>query len=309
MRTTITKWLLLGALAALVGVPAPALADEASTPQATAGTPAAEVTALSPAEFKQDTRGVFLHGTYVLELWGKGLPVHVGVQWAGVRTFDGRRHLFTFDAAAALTAVYGGNSSERFYLLGGNLRGLGEFGLRTTADDLAFYVGGTLLLNGTAAASLTKPLDQLNPLEGIAGVYGVGALRVNGGLSWLQGDKALLVTVFIGESLRHPGSAVNGPLYTDLGARAQFDVARSFTAALEGSWGTTFGRADAATGFTNAGSRYEVTLQLRKHLGPVWVGIDGQLHGTANTATSTAATYVTATPTFVSAGATFGVSL
>lgn len=291
MRTTITKCLLLGAFMA-----APVLADEPATS--------------ATAEFAQDTRGAFLHGTYVLERWGKGIPLQLGAQWAGIRSFDGRKHLFTFDAAAALVAVYGGNSAERFYLLGGNVRGLGEFGLRLSpAQDFSFYVGGTLLLNGSAVASLTKPLDQFNPLDGIAGLYGVGALRVNGGLSLLQGDQALLVTVFIGESLRHPGSALTGPLYTDFGLRAQFDVVKSFTASVEGSWGTTFGRADAVTGFTNSGTRYELTLQVRKTFGPVWAAIDGQLHGTANSSTSSTVNYLTSTPTFVSAGATFGVSL
>ncbi len=291
MAKQLIKWSVLGALLASIT----ALAEE---PGVTA------------AEFKQDTRGVFLHGSYVLETWGKGIPLQLGVQWAGIRSFDGRKHLFTFDAAAALTAVYGGNSSERFYLLGGNLRGLGEFGLRLSpSQDFSFYVGGTLLVNGSAAGSLTKPLTQLNPLDGIAGVFGVGALRANGGISLLQGEHALLVTAFIGESLRHPGSALTGPLYTDLGLRAQFDIVKSFTAALEGSWGTTFGRADAVTGFTNNGTRYEVTASVRKLLGRVWIGIDAQLHGTANSSTSSTANYVTATPTFVSAGATFGVSL
>lgn len=291
MRTTFLKSLLLGALVA-----APALADEPASPEV--------------IEFAQNTRGAFLHGTYVVETWGKGIPLQLGVQWAGIRTFNARKHLFTFDAAGAITAVYGGNSSERFYLLGGNLRGLGEFGVRLLpVKDLSFYLGGTLSLNGSAAASLTKAVDQLNPLDGIAGVFGVGALRGNAGISLLHDDKALLLTVFVGESLRRPGSALTGPLYTDLGLRAQFDIVKSFTAALEGSWGTTFGRVDPVTGFTNNGTRYELTAYIRKLFGPIWIGIDGQLHGTANSAMSKAANYVTATPTFVSVGATFGVSL
>ncbi len=266
-------------------------------------------------EFVQDTRGAFLHGTYQLDTWGKGIPLQLGVQWAGIRTYADRKHLFTFDAAGNLFAAYGGNSNERFYLLGGQLRGLGEFGLRLMSErNLSFYLGATGLFSGSAVSSLGTPLDQYNrmsSLDGIAGLYGVAALRLNAGVSVLHENHALLVTVFAGESARRPGSPASGALYTDFGIRAQFDIVRSFTATLEGSWGTTFGRLEPVFGVTNSATRYELTASVRKMIGPIWLALDGQLHGAGNTATYTAGSnvYVTATPTFASVGLTFGVSL
>ena len=264
-------------------------------------------------EFAQDTRGIFLHGSYVLDTFGKAIPIQLGVQWAGIRSFSERRYLFTFDAAAGFSGAFGGNSSERFFLVGGTLRGLGELGMRLMPQsDHSLYVGATALFNGSALSVLGLPPDQYNQknsLDGIGGLNGVAAVRLNAGLSGLREHHAFLGTVFVGGSLRKPGSAVAGPLYFDVGARAQFDIVKSFTATLEGSWGTTFGHPDPVFGATNTGTRYELVVTVRKMLGPIWVALDGQLHGTSNTATSAPNVYVTATPTFVSAGLALGVSL
>jgi hypothetical protein len=266
-------------------------------------------------EFTQDTRGAFLHGTYVLDTFGKALPLQLDGQWAGIRSFSERKYLFTFDAAAGFSGAFLGNSSERFWLVGGNARALGELGLRLTPQNgHSLYVGASALLNGSAISVLGLPPDQYNQknsLDGIGGLNGIGALRLNAGLSGLEERHALLVTAFVGGSLRKPGSPASGPLYLDVGLRAQFDVVKSFTATLEGSWGTTFGHPDSLLGITNTGTRYEVVVMVRKMIGPIWLALDAQLHGTANSTTSTSVSnvYLTATPTFVSAGLALGVSL
>ena len=264
-------------------------------------------------EFTQDTRGAFLHGSYVLDTFGKAIPLQLDGQWAGIRSFSERKYLFTFDAAAGFSGAFGGNSSERFFLVGGNLRGLGELGMRLMPQSAnSLYAGATALFNGSAVSVLGLPPDQYNQknsLDGIGGLNGVAALRLNAGLSGLGETRALLVTAFVGGSARKPGSPASGPLYLDVGLRGQFDIIKSFTATLEASWGTTFGTVDPTFGVTNSGTRYEMLVSVRKMLGPIWLALDGQLHGTANTATLTSNVYVTATPTFISAGLALGVSL
>lgn len=288
--------------------PTLALADEPAV------TAAAEPAAPAPTstEFRQDFRGLFLHGTYLEDTWGRGIPLQLGAQWAGIRSFDGKRVLFTFDAGANLFGAFGGNSSERFFLVGGQARGQGELGVRfSPASAVSLYGGGTLALSGSAVPVLGLPLDQYdtkNSLAGIAGLYGDAGLRANGGVSLLSGDTALLATVYVAEVLRAPGSPQSGPLFTDLGVRAQFDLVDSFTAAAEASWGTTFGRVDAL-GVNNTGTHWQVTALVKKRLGPIWIAIDGQLHGTTNTAVASGNTYVTSTPTWISAGAALGVVL
>jgi hypothetical protein len=314
--------MLLSALAsASAWAEEPAAAPPAAEPT-TATAPASEpvaVTAVAPSEpaasteYVQDTRGVALWLSYVVDTWGKAIPALIDFQWAGVRSYQARRLLFTFDAAGGFSTGYGGNSNPKFFLYGANLGGRGELGWRMAPErDTSFYLGGTAVLRGSAVGVTTaspSQYDQINSVDGIAGLNGVAALRVNPGVSLLHGSMSLLVTAFAEESLRDPGSSASGPLFTSFGARAQFDVVRSWTATLEGAWGTTFGRTDAL-GTTNSGSRFEVTASVRKILGPVWLALDGQIHGTSNSATTSAkTTYVTSTPTYASVGLTFGVSL
>ncbi|MFO0600923.1 MAG: hypothetical protein U0228_36775 [Myxococcaceae bacterium] len=297
------------ALSLLTLLPALAAAEEPAA-TATTAAPPAEAAPAPSAEYAQDFRGIFLHGTYVSDDWGRAIPLQLGVQWQGVRSFSDRAYLFTFDGAANFFAAYGGNSSERFYLLGGQLRVLGEVGKRfAPASGLSPYVGGTLDFDGNGVGALGWPLDGTkNSLAGIAGLYGRAGLRVNGGLSLLSGDAAFLVTAFVAEVLRAPGSAQSGPLFTDLGVRAQFDLVKSFSAALELTWGTTFGRVDAL-GVTNTGTYWQVTALAKKRLGPIWIALDGKVHGSTNTAVTKPNTYVTATPSWISAGAALGVNL
>jgi hypothetical protein len=302
-------------LLVLAGVLAPAPAPAPAG--ATVTEPAADMAVASAptpvAEYAQQTRGLALFFSYVTDTFGKAIPLLVDFQWAGVRSYQGRKLLFTFDAAGGFTTGYGGNSNPKFWLLGANLGGRGELGRRFSPErDASFYLGGTLVLRGSAVAVTTAApghYDAINSVDGLAGFNGIGALRVNPGLSLLHGSTSLLVTAFVEESLRDPGSSASGPLYTSFGGRAQLDVERRWTATLEGAWGTAFGRVDAL-GTTNSGTRFEVTASVRKVLGPVWLALEGQIHGTSNTATATGQpTWVTATPAFLSAGLTFGVSL
>jgi hypothetical protein len=255
----------------------------AEPPASAVSTPVVADAPAPSVEYTQDFRGLFLHGTYVSDDWGRGIPLQLGGQWAGLRSFGDRSVLLTFDAAANAFAAYGGNSSERFYLLGGQLRGLGQLGKRfSPGSAFSLYAGGTLDLDGSAVSALGWPLDGTkNSLAGVAGLYGHAGLRANGGVSLLSGDTSLLVTVFVAEALRAPGSARAGPLFTEVGGRAQLDLVKSFTAALEGSWGTTFGRVDA-TGTTNTGTAWRVTALVKKRLGPVWVALDGGVHGSTD---------------------------
>jgi hypothetical protein len=294
---------------ALAPAPAPAgaIVNEPAAVVAPAPAP------IAVAEYAQQTRGLALFASYVLDTFGKAIPLLIDFQWAGVRSYQGREVLFTFDAAGGFTTGYGGNSNPKFFLVGANLGGRGELGRRFAPErDASFYLGGTLVLRGSLVAVTTAApghYDEINSVDGLAGFNGTAALRVNPGVSLLHGPLGLLVTAFAEESLRDPGSSASGPLYTSFGGRAQLDVERRWTATLEGAWGTAFGRVDDL-GTTNSGTRFEVTASVRKMLGPVWLALEGQLHGTTNTASAAGQnTYVTATPTFASVGLTFGVSL
>lgn len=289
----------------------PALALAQAEPQLTQS-PSAEVSDAAPAEFRQDFRGAFLHGTYVVDIWGKAIPIQLGFEWAGIRSFRNRSLLFTFDGAANVFAAYGGNSDDRFILLGGQARLVGELGARLTpTQDNSFYLGGTVALDGNAVSILGVPVDQYNlknSLSGIAGLYGSAGLRVNAGLSHLHSNHALLVEAFVAEVLVAPGSSASGPLFTDFGARGQLDLVKNLTAVLEVSWGTTFARVDQA-GVRNTGTHWLVTAMVKKQLGPVWLALDGQVRGTTNTAVVKPLTFVTSTPTVASLGLQLGVNL
>ncbi len=187
-------------------LPAFAAATPSDVEPSVTAAAAADAPPVATVEYRQDFRGVFLHGTYVLDTWGKGIPLQLGAQWAGIRTFGERSWLLTFDGAANLFAAYGGNSSGRFYLLGGQARVLGEWGRRfSSASDTSLYAGGTVALDGNAVPVLGVSPDQYNlknDLSGIAGLYGSAGLRLNAGLSHLRGDRALLVTAFVAELVR-----------------------------------------------------------------------------------------------------------
>ncbi len=83
---------------------------------------------------------------------------------------------------------------------------------------------------------------------------------------------------------------------------------KNLTAAVEASWGTTWARTDAA-GVSNTATHWQVTALVKKRLGPVWLALDGQVHGTTNTAVVKPNTFVTSTPSFASLGLALGVNL
>ncbi len=280
-----------------------------------------------PWEMKE-TRGVVLHGTYVVDTFGKAIPVLIDFQWAGIRTFSDDKYLVVFDAAAGATAGYGGNSYPTFLFFGGHLRGQVDGGLRLKPSNaVSPYVGLSALLDASAVAITTAPInqyDRVNPVDGLAGLNQASALRANVGLSnlWrseLNGTpkQALLVTLFAEEALRRPGRAPSAMFFTDVGVHAQLDLLSGpfegapLTASLDALWGTAFTRTDTTFQETHLPTHFKVTASVRKHFGRVWLAIDGLIHADGDTVTSltTKNTYVTSTPVWASAGLSFGVSL
>jgi len=265
-------------------------------------------------DFAYELRGVFLHATFVVDTFGKAIPVLIDAQWSGVKS-DARKYLLLWDCAGGFTGGYGGNTDSKFFFFGANLGASGELGRRLMPQaPVSPYLGARAIFEGSAVAMTGVALDAydtVNSVAGLGGFNGALALRVNFGASALSRTHSLVAGLFLQESVREPGSFASGPLFSELGARGQLDLEHDLNAAIELTYGTTFAAYDSVFEVTNEARRFAATASLRKMLGRYWLSLDGKITGTSNTAIyrRSPIVYRTSVPTVGSLGLAFGVSL
>jgi len=266
------------------------------------------------SDFADELRGAFLHATFVVDTFGKAIPVLIDAQWSGVES-DARKHLLLWDCTGGFTGGYGGNTDSKFFFFGANIGASGELGRRLTPQaPVSPYLGARAIFDGSAVAMTGVALgayDTVNSVAGLGGFNGAFALRVNFGASALGEAHSLVTSLFLQESVRRPGSPASGPLFSELGVRGQLDLEHDLNAAIELTYGTTFAAYDSVFEVTNQASRFAATAFLRKMLGRYWLTLDGKITGTSNTAIyrRSPIVYRTSVPTVASLGLAFGVSL
>src|SRR5262249_12550161 len=149
------------------------------------------------------------------------------------------------------------------------------------ARDWSGYVGvgGTFRFSAVALPSVSADkYTTINDPHGIAGVHGVAAARVSGGVSKLGTRHSVLFTVFLQEALRAPETLDRADAFTEVGLRAQLDLVGSLEAVVEWSYGTTGEQTDSVFGGTSSGTYVEAWASVSKFLGQRWwLALQGQI--------------------------------
>ena len=279
----------------------------ATPPAATAETP--------KPEFKSTARGLVIGAGFALGNYGEAIPGSVMYETKGIQSIDGRKYLLQWDAAGGATGGYAGNEHPGFYFAGAKLNLSGELGYRAMpTSNWSPYVSVGGQVAGTAVAVIGLPPDgyyAANSTSGLSGVRGVAATRFSLGSSYLDPKHSLLLTAFVQEALRSPGSAASGAAYTEVGLHAQFDVTQSWSIMLEALYGKTGQQTDPVFNAINQGTHMEAVASVRKMFGKWWVGLDGKLSEDTNKTiySNIPNTYNTATPTYPSIGLSLGVPI
>ena len=143
----------------------------------------------------------------------------------------------------------------------------------------SFYTG---VGAGGDFALMTRPgtnivqLRTLNDMDGVGGRTADGAIRLDAGISLLDGPRSLLVVAFYQEALRAPGIYTPGAAFAEGGVAARFDLAWSLTASLAALGGRTGVTADASLGTTNRSIYAGISADVRKIFGNgMWIAVAG----------------------------------
>jgi hypothetical protein len=117
-------------------------------------------------------------------------------------------------------------------------------------------------------------LDTVNNVDGVGGLGLEGTLRLESGLSLLDGQHALLVTAFVGEQAQRAQINLPAFAFTTLGVSARLDTRGGLTAEADAWWGTTPVRHDAARGFRDRTARTALAGLVRHTLGAhMWLSL------------------------------------
>lgn len=228
---------------------------------------ASRALASEPGAFDSQIRGVIADIGIGTSGVGDSLLGELGGQWQGLQSLHSRRWLLSWDLRASLRGGYLANQHPYLFLLGGRLASFAEGGYRTQADrELSPYLGLRLAneeqLLVHPGRSLSK-YDEYNSIDGVGGVLVHGALRFDGGASWLSEQRSLLVLGFVEEAFQDLQVYTEALLLTQLGASARIDLRDGLSASLEGAWGISPERSDEQRSVQDRTHRVSIAGQFR----------------------------------------------
>jgi len=268
----------VGRGAASLCIAAWSLAGSASPLHAEPAAPPAEPRAM--AEYQSSSLAAFVDFGYGASAVGDTLLGDLGAEHFGVQSFRGRALLLQWDALVAVRAGILGNTHPYTPLTGPRTLVSVEAGYRWLPERRwSFYTGAGL--SGDFAL-LTRPgtdvtqLRTLNDMDGVGGRTADGAVRLDAGVSLLDGARSLLLVAFFQEGLRAPGIYTRGAAFAEGGVAARFDLAFRLTASLEALAGQTGAVADASLGSTDRTIYAGISAMVRRSFSHgMWVAAAG----------------------------------
>ena len=293
------------------------------SPGAAAATQAAEATAVrataaaapAPGEFQTVLFGPVVDVALGSAAVGDSLLGDLGGEYLGLQSLRDRRWLLQWDTLVAARGGTLANTHPFTGLLGLRTAASAELGHRwLRRGALALYAGGRL--DGELSV-LTRPgtpidrLDTINSVDGVGGVVGSGAVRVDVGLSELDTARSLLIVGFFQEALRAPGIVTPGGAFAEGGVSARFDLTRRLTAWLEALAGQSTPRTDAALGTRDQTTVIEVAGAVRAIFRRnMWLTASGSIGQELDRRTyqGSAAVYRTASPPSLQGTLAYGMS-
>lgn len=240
-----------------------------------AGSAHATEAPLDNAEFRNVVRGPFIAGSFGTSPVGDALLGRAGANLTGTRSIDERRWLLVFDLDGSFVFGIVGNQKPIPVALGMEGNASAEFGRRIWHDrKFSPFVGGKLagsmrLLEHPGLAA--DALDTFN--DSGFGLLAQGLVRLEAGISLLEGSRSFLLTPFLQERARGRTHTKPAQAFTQVGLGMRFDLPRSWMLDLEGAWGVTTDRTDVLRGTADQTTNVYFSGGARKIFGNFWLGL------------------------------------
>jgi hypothetical protein len=261
--------------------------------------------------FELVSRGPIVGGSIGMSRAGYTLLFDVGGQSAGIRSFAANRLLLSWDVS--LTARAGELANTEPYVTLYGLRGASfiEPALRTSESAWSPVVSARL---GGDAIALFHPgvswseLHTLNDMDGAAGLFARGLVRLGGGASYLDRRHSLLLQAFAQERMQTGGVFDRARAFTQIGFSGRWDWMSGLSMYLEGSWGSTTAR-KLAVGATDRTTRMSLAGYVRKTFGGwIWVALASSIDRDTDRVEYANLAFDTADPADFSLGLSVGAS-
>jgi hypothetical protein len=231
-------------------------------------------------EYRNVSLGAIADIGYGSSAGGDTILAELGAEYVGIQTFRSRSLLVQWDTLLAARGGIVGNTLPYTSVAGGHTLANAEAGYRFQRHGrFSFYLGGRL--NGdlsivTHPGTTLGELNRLNNADGVLGVNASGAVRVDLGLSMLDGKRSLVLVAFFQEAGIAPDVYTSGIAYSEGGVAARFDIARRLTASLEAFAGRGATRTQAALDTTVQSSYAALSGVVRGSFrNGIWLALSG----------------------------------
>jgi hypothetical protein len=255
--------------------------------------------------------GAFADGGTFRSPAGVGALADVGARSLGLRDLAGGRWLVAWDAFLAARGGYVGNTRPGARLLGVRLLADLEGGARLV-PGAAFspYAGVEGRVDVQSLGAVLASRKPANEMDGVTGLNTGARLRLDAGLSWLEGGRSALAVAFV-QVARHPTSSLgSSDVFTEGGLGLRLDLARSALATIEASSGRAALHRDRALQLTDETRHREVAASLWLHpAGGPWLGVGASASRDTDRLTYTATGRTFATADSPTLGLTFSVGV
>jgi len=227
----------------------------------------------SPIALLNDTvRGAIVDGGIGTSMVGDSLMFEIGGQWSGAREYRRRRWLLQWDGLLAARGGYLANEHPYLFLIGGHELAWAELGRRFVANHnwspyAGARVGNELMLMKHPGLAWSD-LDTINSVDRVGGTVAAALVRLDGGASFLNDARSLLLVAFVQEELHAAETNTPAQAFLGVGAGARYDLAsRHLSVSAEALWAAAPERRDSLRGFTDRTTHVGASLSARKTFG------------------------------------------
>jgi hypothetical protein len=264
--------------------------------------------------FESASQGVVVDSGIGVSHAGDALMFELGGGSAGIRSYGDGRWLFQWDVLVAARGGWLAAQHPFLFLVGPHALAWTEVGYRFLHSSrwspyLGARIGGDVLVMPHPGLSLGE-LRTINDVDGVGGVVAKGLVRVEAGVSMLEGQRSVLLVAFAQEAMGGP--QVNAPAvaFTEGGLGLRFDLARSLVASVEGVLGIAPARSNGPLGFTDQTTHAGLDLAFRKMFrNGMWLGAAGVIEENTDRVVYSGTTYSTADSPSLGFTLSFGMPL
>lgn len=227
--------------------------------------------------FENLSHGAILDANFATTPVGDVLMGELGGQSLGSLATTDRQWLVQWHALLAFKAGALAATLPFTTLLGGRTRLMAEAGYRfLPALAWSPYLGARLAGDAQWMLPPGVSMDELRirtNIDGVGDLNVSGHLRLTAGASWLQTDRALLLTAVVQGWTRAGEIHLPSATFVDVGLSARLDLAHSWSLSVETLWGKSPITTSPTIGVLDDTSRWQISGEGRKIFSNgMWIG-------------------------------------